>query len=1550
MSHTGAKAPPRLRHSYTASPSFPCSAAPALTYYLSRDGRGLVLARASGVDVSLFDARYEIVQTLSFWNAFPASSSHERNVSTGRIQAIRVRGNDRQDGTGEVFLLAALESRLVIWSASLISSSTKKWRVHSTLHLSETICSIDFHDGRLLLGVASSVQIWTLGAGANFWSKVWSRRAPDLVTHVEFNTIGSSFAASARGESRLIVWHFKRSKGMTATEPSLTVWPCEAEAGDLLGHPQDVVSFQWRGMPDSCSQPDALVSRSADGAARVWIPVIDQPSQLRLSATVARHSFGRNAGASHDTGTASLPTAVFYLDAAVMASIISVNIGLIERDLQLADVEIDGRDCNTATAVRELDLKRTRLKRLQHILSETPDTFLCFQDDGSLVVRALAYIDRRPPTLLQEFTILKLPALLPITEGQLAWVQLVPLGVQSGQSCDAPLGILSLQSHQGATLDVEINPALLFDGQGDGLVARDIGLSTIGQRGGVFTRLLRSGLDETIVAVDEQGGSSQCWPVQRKGASGKWSLRSRTRSHPVSADLLAYNAYLNLFWDHHEGRLGLEDIRTRTVVLLEGGPVSLDKITTFALDERGVSVLAYNGELFNWQLDSQTLCPVSATSDVLDVTTIITAFFAEPKNGQSRHQRDLVTVQPPGSIKVWKVPSTHERRNARTCARTIEGYVVSPTLGAVSSSGMVAIVHGDPEHRKLELWDTVAYELSAALQFSLVTDRNEILALDWRSHPHDDDLLAVATDTDVKIYARRRIFALEVAAQSVSSWIVLAYQDLTTYTTQSPRDVKWMSFGGIVVAAGQSLHLFGPDLADISSQDTKAVNLLDLAEHHHGPLPAYHPNLLIQCMLWGKLHVARRIVVDLWKAIQGLSTSGDGPIDGVPDIQVDEILIEEKVNIYASQDNKSQVTTLHANLFDTEPAENETRDAFSSELVGCAVNKLQSLKGSKHLNSEEIDHLVLIIRCLLEVTEQGRSLDKNGLRYLISLRACMNRPNDRITHADNADCQAISNAYQQPRLRHRDYVWALHSECQETLLSAIQDAFKGKLVWSSVRATGAFLWLKSHAAVAALAEQVARDQFVSTEDRDPIACSLFYYALGKNKLVLNLWRQAAWHPEQRKMLAFLANDFETERWRSAALKNAFALLSQRRFEFAACFFLLGDSLQDAVNVCIRNLRDVHLAIALARIKEARDDGPVFNSLLKDRVLPMVFEQGRRWLGHWCFWMLKMQECATSILINPIADLRDDARVIALLPSGRTETDMTTPSPRYEDVALAIFFLELKRNTLLTLKGSREISPRKEWKFVLHMNRILRRMGCHVIGLALLAGWEFDPPAKPSYQVVDTKQEDSRSSRGGNALSRGIEIGRDSFSLTGGRGSDRASDLLASLNARPALPPISPLQRRTPASRISGDAVPKSPPRTIITSPKQPHRSSLLRRRSSVINDLELGHPAHQTGADVSDGQSQHKPRERHMPFPPTESPVEEKEVPSSPAAVEIVERKDAVADSEQRDAHMTRLTTGPEDSAEEPERKPRTKGTLFRAATTAAQQGAQEFNFDNFGF
>lgn len=90
--------------------------------------------------------------------------------------------------------------------------------------------------------------------------------------------------------------------------------------------------------------------------------------------------------------------------------------------------------------------------------------------------------------------------------------------------------------------------------------------------------------------------------------------------------------------------------------------------------------------------------------------------------------------------------------------------------------------------------------------------------------------------------------------------------------------------------------------------------------------------------------------------------------------------------------------------------------------------------------------------------------------------------------------------------------------------------------------------------------QVAKAAYKANQD--PLDAAIFYLAMKKKSLVWGLFRSR----RDEKMTAFFANDFSQDRWRKAALKNAFALLGKQRFDHAAAFFLLAGSLSDAIEV------------------------------------------------------------------------------------------------------------------------------------------------------------------------------------------------------------------------------------------------------------------------------------------------------------------------------------------------------------------------------------------------
>jgi len=142
---------------------------------------------------------------------------------------------------------------------------------------------------------------------------------------------------------------------------------------------------------------------------------------------------------------------------------------------------------------------------------------------------------------------------------------------------------------------------------------------------------------------------------------------------------------------------------------------------------------------------------------------------------------------------------------------------------------------------------------------------------------------------------------------------------------------------------------------------------------------------------------------------------------------------------------------------------------------------------------------------------------------------------------------------------------------------------------------------------------------------------------------------ATWNKEQAATIKLLSNNFQDPKWQTTALKNAYALMSKRRFgkclvtiskaetitnrtsEYAAAFFLLADHLQDAVNVCLNQIKDLQLAIAIARVYEG-DHGPVLRKLLEHDVLAIAAQEGNRWLASWAFWMLGRRDMAVRALI------------------------------------------------------------------------------------------------------------------------------------------------------------------------------------------------------------------------------------------------------------------------------------------------------------------------------
>ncbi|XP_012992337.3 dmX-like protein 1 isoform X2 [Esox lucius] len=255
----------------------------------------------------------------------------------------------------------------------------------------------------------------------------------------------------------------------------------------------------------------------------------------------------------------------------------------------------------------------------------------------------------------------------------------------------------------------------------------------------------------------------------------------------------------------------------------------------------------------------------------------------------------------------------------------------------------------------------------------------------------------------------------------------------------------------------------------------------------------------------------------------------------------------------------------------------------------------------------------------------GETLDECGLKFLLAVRLHMflltTLPQ---AHRGQLLHQGLSTGH---------YVWAFHSEAEEELLNMLPAMQKGDPTWPELRAMGVGWWLRSTNKLRRCIEKVAKASF--QRQNDPMDAALFYLAMKKKAVVWGLYRSQ----NNAKMTAFFNNNFGEDRWRKAALKNAFSLLGKQRFQHSAAFFLLAGSLKDAVEVCVEKMQDLQLALVISRLHESEFEmSSTYKRILQrhvlgqDRQLPAHQDPFLRSMAHWV--MEDYSRALDTLLVQP----------------------------------------------------------------------------------------------------------------------------------------------------------------------------------------------------------------------------------------------------------------------------------------------------------------------------
>ncbi|XP_045511959.1 dmX-like protein 2 isoform X5 [Pieris brassicae] len=261
------------------------------------------------------------------------------------------------------------------------------------------------------------------------------------------------------------------------------------------------------------------------------------------------------------------------------------------------------------------------------------------------------------------------------------------------------------------------------------------------------------------------------------------------------------------------------------------------------------------------------------------------------------------------------------------------------------------------------------------------------------------------------------------------------------------------------------------------------------------------------------------------------------------------------------------------------------------------------------------------------------SLDDCGLRFLLAMKH----------YGYLLRCLPLAQraSLQRTGVGTCNLVWAFHSESHEQLLALVPGYTKGQAKWSTMRELGVGWWVRGDL-LRTCVEKLARAAYMAKQD--PMDAALYYLAMKKKTLLWGLFRSN----HHDKMTAFFANDFSEDRWRKAALKNAFVLLGRQRFEHAAAFFLLGGALKDALEVLITRLGDLQLAMVIARLYESETTlPPSLKKLIMDEILGGDSENGDvdlerahadPFIRSMALWELKRHGEALDTLLSPAGRL------------------------------------------------------------------------------------------------------------------------------------------------------------------------------------------------------------------------------------------------------------------------------------------------------------------------
>lgn len=678
----------------------------------------------------------------------------------------------------------------------------------------------------------------------------------------------------------------------------------------------------------------------------------------------------------------------------------------------------------------------------------------------------------------------------------------------------------------------------------------------------------------------------------------------------------------------------------------------------------------------------------------------------------------LVGVDQEGLVSRRDVPSRALSEEAAAATETSLSFPsgVSAPSTFEASNGLAVIASSD--RRSIAIMDLKDGYMEHQQQGSQPVEILRLNSCTDLSSGHEADAnstLAIVRKDSVNILAQARYEPAHFAEQH--TWHHLKTISIAEIGSRI-KDVAWLPNAELVIAVGNALlrsdgivagSEVAPELRDrLDMQETAKVPSHSLMDALRQPLVSWHPHFLQQLGLRGRLHAVSGVFKRLERTLR-FYTEGD-ELHPMLDASHEEVIADQAHSENALLDKDSAISL---------------------------TQQLEDIDLPKTSDAEQ-ERLKLIFGTTVYIQDFLGALDENALRYLFSWKLHvleLERERSQSGATSNGDGELPPVV---PEMGWREIAFAYHSETQQPLLEALHNYYGSKLDWPTVRKLGIPAWL--HAVRAAqsegsdlasleqIFESLAQTAFRSIYPPDPTRASLYFLALKKKATLLALWRVAVGNKEQKTTSNFLKRDFSIEENRTAARKNAYALMGKRRFEYAAAFFLLANDPASAIRILAGQCQDLPLAIAVARVY-CDDGSPELLKFMEERVLPEARKAGDRWLLSWVHEIMGHSPLAAQALIVDLDKLKVD------------DEDRLPRSWQQDDPLTLRLYQHLRdkpvkpgqKKTQGALGGERY-----EYRAVLRSARILRKMGLWLLALDLVSTWQFKPaePVQPVEEIEE----------------------------------------------------------------------------------------------------------------------------------------------------------------------------------------------------------------------